>query len=98
VQEISMNGSDTRGLHPWIADARTFFPVPLSPVSRTVTSEAAAWRAIATARCIAGLFESSSAGSSTASRSVRFSRRSCWTSSTRSRSRLTWSRLNGFTR
>ena len=40
------NGAVRRSLQPCMAAANTFFPVPLSPVSRTVTSDAAAWRMV----------------------------------------------------
>src|SRR5213078_1162939 len=98
VHEMVTNGPAWRGLQACMAAASTFFPVPLSPVSSRVASEAAAWRAVASARAMAGLADSSSAGSSSTRRSARFSRRSACTSSTRARRRPTCSSENGFTR
>ena len=48
-----MNGPALRALALWIARARRFLPVPLSPSRRTVSSVAATRRASATMRRIA---------------------------------------------
>jgi hypothetical protein len=65
ARESVTNGPACRALHAWIAAARTSFPVPLSPVSKTAASLAAACRAVAIAARIAGFRDSRKGGGST---------------------------------
>ena len=101
AQLTATSGPVARRLRAWTARATSSFPLPLSPVTRTVASVGATRATRSKTRCIGALSPTKPSKPSRASRSWRSrrtssSRRDCL--SARSSERASWSGANGLVR